>query len=309
MSDNSHTHKRHHEYTYRLPTPPRIVVPPPSLGTEPPELHFTGLRATDAELDTSFLREFSLDSILQKNAMIEWQYEKRRQAQRILPWLYLGPLAAAKDREYLAREGITMVFAIRATQNSMNGILQSAKEVCQEVAAIEAPNFFQLTGKLGEATRIVNTHVAKYRKHTEATGNAQLGKVLLFCESGNEKSAAVAAAYLMETLDDFDYIKSMQVCQAQRFCVNFDDTVKLCLRSYWDILVARRSVSKSQSELLESAALENRLLEVPNPNPKRSIHDTRDDDDDDDADMLDGRDPSDVLRFEGRDFMPFMSSE
>ncbi|KAF1954460.1 phosphatases II [Byssothecium circinans] len=273
MSDSPDARTRHHEYSYRLPTPPRIVVPPPTLTTEPPELHLPNQRAHDEEIDTSFLKNINLDSVVQTNTLLEWHYAKRRQAQMILPWLYLGPLSAAKDKEFLAREGITMVFAIRANTNSMRGLLQAALEVCHEVAAVEASNCFSLTGKFADATRIINTHVAKFWKYTQATGNPQLGKVLVFCESGNDKSAAVAAAYLMELLDDFDHIKSMQVCQAQRFCVNFDDALKLSLQSYWDILQARRSVSNARAD-----------------KPKRSIEELRDDDVDMGSDFDD--DPS-----------------
>ncbi|KAF2245407.1 phosphatases II [Trematosphaeria pertusa] len=293
MSDFSRSHKRHHEYSYRLPTPPRIVVPPPTLTSEVPELTVSCLRTPDEELDTSFLKEMNLESIVQTNTLLEWAYERRRQAQMILPWLYLGPLTAAKDRDFLRREGITMVLAIRARDNSMNGALKIAKESCHEVATIEAANYFTLIGKFSETTRMINQHVAKFRKYTAAIGTPQLGKVLVFCESGNEKSAAVVAAYLMETLEEFDYIKSMQVCQAQRFCVNFDDTVKNILRSHWDILQARRAQVIPHLQAQQQSVLK----------PKRTIEDTRDDED---MDMGDSTDPSDVLRFVGRDITPFV---
>jgi serine/threonine/tyrosine-interacting protein len=311
MSDVARSHQRHHEYTFRLPTPPRIVVPPPTLTTEVPNLQLLGGRAADAEVDTSFLKEFSLDTIIQKNTLLEWTYERRRQAQMILPWLYLGPLTSAKDREFLRREGITMVLAIRAKDNSMNGALQIAREVCHEISTIEAANYFTLIGKFSETTRTINRHVAQFRKYSERTGKPQLGKVLVFCESGNEKAAAVVAAYMMETLDNFDYIKSMQVCQAQRFCVNFDDTVKNILRAQWDILLARRAVATSHSERLEAQGLVDSMQEaVPTSEaahtmaskPKRTIEETRDNED---VDMEDGLDPTDLLRFEGRDITPF----
>jgi serine/threonine/tyrosine-interacting protein len=312
MADFPRSHKPHHDYTYRLPTPPRILVPPPTLTTDMPGLSVG--RATDGsedELDTSFLREMNLDSIVQKNTLLEWAYERRRQAQMIIPWIYLGPLTAAKDREFLNREGITMILAIRAKDNSMNGAIQAGRDMCQEVGTIEAPSFPDLIGNFSRITKMINQHVAKVRNATAATGNPQLGKVLVFCESGNEKSAAAVAAYLMETLDNFDYIKSMQVCQAQRFCVNFDDTIKNILRSHWDILQARRSVATSRTELLESTEPVNGLQRVASHctvqhnaamRPKRSIDDTMDYED---TEMGDGLDPTDALRFSGRDVTPF----
>ena len=313
MSDFSQSLKRTSDYSFRLPTPPRIVVPPPTLTADMPGLQVgTFLALADEELDTSFLKEMNLEDIVQKNTLLEWAYERRRQAQMILPWLYLGPLTAAKDKDFLTREGITMVLAIRAREGSMNGAIQLARETCHEVATVEAASNYELIPQFPKTTKLINQHIAKIRHLTAPSANPTLGKVLVFCESGNDKSAAVVAAYLMDMLDNFDHIKSMQVCQAQRFCVNFDDTIKNILRSHWDILQARRAVAGSRMELSLSPAATNGFqqdhqhLQVQQVSkPKRSIEDTRDDED---VDMEDGMDPSDVLRFTGRDNTPFQDS-
>jgi serine/threonine/tyrosine-interacting protein len=306
LSDFGNAHQRkHNEYTYRLPTAPRIVVPPPTLTTDMPGL-MVGT-ALAGESDLSFLRELDLEDIIQKNTLLEWAYERRRQAQMILPWLYLGPMVAAKDQAFLAQEGITMVLAIRAQNNSMTGALRASREVCAEVATIETPTFHELIGRFADTTKMINTHMARARQHSlETTGQAALGKVLVFCESGNEKSAAVVAAYLMETLNDFDHVKAMQVCQAQRFCVNFDDTLKNILQSYWDILRARRSVASLNMDTTQANGMINGAnLQAPlSVKQKRSIENTRDDED---MDMDDGMDPSDALRFAGRDSTPFQT--
>ncbi|KAG9195140.1 hypothetical protein G6011_00260 [Alternaria panax] len=310
LSDLPNGHMRsQHEYSYRLPAAPRIVVPPPTLTTDMPGLSLGGVHG--GEVDVSFLNELDLEDIVQKNTLLEWAYERRRQAQMILPWLYLGPMVAARDKSFLEREGITMVLAVRAQANSMSGAMQAAAQVCMEVGSIESPSFYSLTPKFPDATRIINAHVARVRQHSlQTTGQATLGKVLVFCESGNEKSAAVVAAYLMQTLNNIDYIKAMQVCQAQRFCVNFDDVLKNILRSYWDIICARRSIAAScaqgpcQNGLGSGFAQPAWLsLSSSSNKQKRSIEDTRDDDDD--TNMDGGMDASDMLRFAGRDVTPF----
>jgi serine/threonine/tyrosine-interacting protein len=265
------------------------------------------------EVDLGFLRELHLEDILQKNTLLEWSYERRRQAQMILPWLYLGPMLAAKDRSFLAQEGITMVLAVRAQENSMTGAIKVAHEACAQVATIEAPTFHELIGRFAETTHMINLHITRFRQHSlETTGKVTLPKVLVFCESGNEKSAAVVAAYLMETLADFDHVKSMQVCQAQRFCVNFDDTLKNILQSYWDILRAQRFVAVSTAAAVPSSvafcnplngAYQQGYLA---PKHKRTISSTFDDED---VDMDGGLDSSDALRFAGRDSTPFQSRD
>jgi serine/threonine/tyrosine-interacting protein len=323
MSDFGCSHQRKHtEYTYRLPVAPRIVVPPPTIQTDMPGL-IVGA-ASPGEVDLTFLKELDLADIVQKNTLMEWAYERRRQAQMMLPWLYLGPMLAAKDQAFLAREGITMVLAVRAQANSMTGAIKASQQVCAEVATIEVPTFHELVGRFAETAKMINTHIARYRQHTlETTGQAVLGKVLVFCESGNEKSAAVVAAYMMQTLDDFDHVKAMQVCQAQRFCVNFDDTLKNILQSYWDILQARRSVARyetTQTRLNDHAngftnnhkdllGYNENVVNLPNHTTtklKRTIDNTLSDDD---IDMDGGMDPSDALRFAGRDSTPFQSRD
>lgn len=302
--------RKENQYSYRLPTPPRVVVPPPTLATDMPGLVVGN---GSGGLDISFLREMALEDIIQKNTLIEWAYERRRQAQMILPWLYLGPMIASKDKAFFAREGISMVFAIRSRDGSMSGALQAARDAGLAVATIEAENYNALIKRFGDATRAINEHVATIRQvSAQRTGQPVLGKVLVFCESGNEKSAAVVAAYLMEILDDFDYIKAMQVCQAQRFCVNFDDNLKNMLRTYWDILQAARSVSSFNAQLSQTNNMSNGLNQgalMPTPpsavRPKRSIEDTCDDED---MEMEHGLDSSDALRFQGRDYTPFQGS-
>lgn len=309
MSDRSQgLQTSHHEYTYRLPTPPRIVVPPPTLTTDMPEL--TIGHGGIEDLDMSFLKEMDLEDIVQKNTLLEWAYERRRQAQMILPWLYLGPMVAARDKAFLAREGITMALAIRTQPNSMRGAMLAANEVCLEVASIESPTPYGLTARFAETTSLINRHIARVRQHVlETTGEHSLGKVLVFCESGNGTSAAIVASYLMETLNDFDYIKAMQVCQAQRFCINFDDTLKTMLRSYWDILQAKRSIASydaqrsQQHDLpIDHSPSSAQLVPLPATRNKRSLEHTRDDDD---TMMADGLEESDALRFVGRDITPF----
>lgn len=308
MSDLANVHMRNqHEYTYRLPAPPRIVIPPPTLTTDMP-----GLALGDGpreEVDLSFLKELNLEDILQRNTLLEWAYERRRQAQMVLPWLYLGPMMAAKDRTFLEREGITMVLAVRAQPKSLMGVMQAASQVCLEVASIEAPSFYALTSKFSQTTKMINTHVAQVRQHTlQAKGEATLGKVLVFCESGNEKSAAVVAAYLMETLNDLDYIKAMQICQAQRFCVNFDDTLKNILRSYWDIVEARRAIAVSQDQVLHQNGQSNGysqpgslMFPYSSAKPKRRLDDMWNEDVVMDEDI----EVPDALRFTDRDVTPF----
>lgn len=314
------THATHQEYTYRLPTAPRITVPPPCApgSSTPPSLINDTMPGLQTELDMSFLKDIDLTETVQQNTMTAWSYEHRRQAQVILPWLWLGPLAAVKDRDFLARENFTLILAVRASSTTMNGILRVLKEQGANVATIEAADAFTLTGKFADASRLINQHVHDVWTHSSLAGGGgggrpQVAKVLVFCESGNEKSASVAAAYLMTALRDCDHIRAMQMCQTQRFCANFDDGAKLSLRSYWDIVAARRSTTSSTRDLyqradeawaasagLEPGAAAATLRPMHGPKRRREL------DADEDELMRDGSDAEDGLRFEGRANTPFL---
>lgn len=297
-------------YTLRLPTPPRVMVPPPAMAVDMPALQIgSGTPGLGGEqLDTSFLKQCDLEDIVRQNVAIAWTYESRREAQMILPWLWLGPLSIARDRDFLKRNGFTMVLAVRPSANSMNGALNAGRDVCLEVATIEALHPRELIGQFRRATWMINQHLAKVRQHTAATtGNPEMGRVLLFCESGNEKSAAVAAAYLMEMLEGFDHIHAMQVCQSQRFCVNFDDNLKGMLATYWDILQATRAVASATS--FDSGGQnggQQHGLQVQQPTTtlrtKRSRHESAADKN---AEMGGQAEMDDVSRFEGRANTPF----
>ena len=115
------------------------------------------------------------------------------------------------------------------------------------------------------------------------------GKVLVFCESGNERSAAFVVAFIMN-IYGLELIPAIQYVQSQRFCVAFDDDLKFMLNSYQEILKAQRSLGDAPA--------------APQPKPKRRRDEIEDEDGD--VDMLGQGD--DEARFGGRTaFVPFQA--
>ncbi|KAK5175828.1 uncharacterized protein LTR77_000968 [Saxophila tyrrhenica] len=277
---------------YRVPTPPRIIVPPPALNQD----HLPDI--TLNTLDSAFTTSVDQKNLITQNVLQEWTYERRREAQLILPYLFLGPMTSAKDETWLRKEGITCVLGVRQKgafeSKLMNGALRKAAEMGIEHYTVDLGGHQDLI----QAFPSTSAHVQNHVKHMlESTG--QMGKVLVFCESGNERSAGVVAAYLMEAHEGVDYIKAMQFTQAQRFCVNFDDGVKRLLQGYWDILCARRQVAAQSTD---SQAVNGSANTAVQSTPKRSLQ--RDEDED-----IDGMGGDDVERFGGRTFVPFVDVE
>ncbi|KAG9750657.1 phosphatases II, partial [Aureobasidium melanogenum] len=160
-------------------------------------------------------------------------------------------------------------------------IMQAALNVADEIniqkKALDMSSSHELVSSFTRAAIVINDHM-------NSLPNA---KVLVFCESGNERSAAVVAAYLMEILADVDHIKAMQIVQAQRFCVNFDDNVKRLLQGYWDILQARRTTAN-----FSTSGRPKRLLERDMDNDGMDIDESGDDGE----------------RFQSRTFAPFVDT-
>ena len=251
--------------------------------------------------------------------MLEWKYEQRRMAQQILPFLYLGPMSAAKDRDFLQREGITMVIAVRNTMSAQARLLGSkaAQELGIDTKMIDVAGNQELIAAFPRAIEAINSHLsAMYRqdqaRRTQAAATGQtclqttLGRVLVFCESGNERSATLVTAYIM-AMYATDLIKAIQIVQAQRFAVAFDDSLRNLLLTYDMILKAKRDVVQADSRLfrvpggVESTAAATGASTGSSCEAGRTSKRTFDDTYDDDMEMNGDNEHLDYGRFQMRD--------
>jgi len=265
-----------HAWSYRVPSPPRIVVPPPVLNNfGVPNLAIGQTPFHDYEssefANADFLDTVTYGDFVTANNMLDWKYEQRRMAQNILPFLFLGPTSAARDKDFLKREGITMLLAVRNTMSAQAKLLNGSKvagELGLQSATIDVAGNQELIAAFPRAIQAINSHMQQMysirtanTRHTSSDhshlANTDLltGKVLVFCESGNERSAGVVAAYLM-AMYNMDIIKAVQIVQAQRFCVSFDDSLKVLLQTFAAILQAKRDVARSQQSSTEQLKLD-----------------------------------------------------
>lgn len=233
------------------------------------------------------------------NRKSEWKYLMRRQAQAILTFIQLGPSSASRDLETLKRDGVTMLLVIRNTSSAHASLLSGdkpARTLGIESRAVDVASNSELIAAIPHAIRIIHDHlISQYRKHAAASHNGAVpepcAKILVFCESGNERSAAFMTAYLMNTFG-MGLVPALQYVQAQRFCVALDDGLKHMLQAFQDILGAQRSLLDAAPVVASDRNSSSRL--------KRSRDDTADGDGD--VVMALGDD----VRFEGgRQFAPF----
>lgn len=125
-----------------------------------------------------------------------------------------------------------MMVVIRDKNSAVQG-LYNGKKAQEELGIptqfIDIEHHQELIKKMPEAIQVINDHLVDQfnvqgglNKPTapgaDPAAAKTWGKILVFCDSGNERSPAVVTAYLM-AMYDMDLISALQYIQQQRFCV------------------------------------------------------------------------------------------
>ncbi|MCJ1312076.1 hypothetical protein MMC25_005750 [Agyrium rufum] len=269
-------------YDYHVPSPPLIQNAIPEFKTmneKIPSIDSTGRANLSASTLSAlpFLPSINHNCILNPYSPIGWRYEDRRHAQAVLPYLYLGPSSVARDATFLREQGITLLLDVRA-DSRMQGVGSKSKGGAGDLGIasqrIVVRGEMGLIAAFGEAVGVINSHLCEQyhylrrqaalqqQRQQEEGSSEQLstmpgtsesseqvqpqqvtGKVLVYCETGNESSAAVVVAYLMAVYEA-SLDGAMAVVTKQRFCTVLLPEVKQMLRSYEEILNATRDVTR-----------------------------------------------------------------
>ncbi|CAK7212579.1 hypothetical protein SBRCBS47491_001514 [Sporothrix bragantina] len=190
------------------------------------------------------------DSIIRNN---NWMYEMRRDAQQVLPHVYLGPSNAARDRNFLRSAGITKVMAVRDSRLAEARLLiveHVAKEMGIESECVDVVDASALLRALNSAVQSINRHMLAMP--TDGSG-VSTGKVLVYCETGNVRSPPVVAAYLM-AMYGTEFLDTLRFVHKARFCISLDEEYKHMLQSYSDLLKAMRDVAAEDDVMHEEAS-------------------------------------------------------
>nr|AIC33777.1 dual specificity phosphatase [Puccinia cf. psidii AE-2014] len=115
----------------------------------------------------------------------DWKYEMRRQAQEVLPSIYLGPYQSSRDLNTLQQLGITHICCISETREA-------------HLLKPRFPDQFQyLTLDIRDATdQHLITIFPRFKEFIDIA-LAQNGKVLVHCGDGLSRSPALLTGYVM----------------------------------------------------------------------------------------------------------------
>ncbi|KAB8237428.1 dual specificity protein phosphatase family protein [Aspergillus alliaceus] len=185
----------------------------------------------------------------------EWRYNMRREAQKILPFLYLGQYPSVKDKRWLERQGFTLLLAVRDAKLTHVSGKNAAAELGIEAETIDISHIHDLVSILPRVIRLINDHISS--SHTPASSQWPPKKIFVFCETGNRYSALVPIAYLMVMLN-LKLYHAVSAVHMQRLSVEADEDSKQMLASFESIIMAKRNV-----EEVRRAALDNTNLMAP----------------------------------------------
>lgn len=219
----------------------------------------------------------------------QWNYEMRREAQQVFPFVSLGPWSCLRDREALRNQGFTLLLAIRNTRCAQVGLVSADKAAADlgiQSDTIDVSDVQELISVFPQAIRRINDHLAGMDVDSnngttteDAQGAPVKKKVVVFCESGNERSAGVVIAYTM-VMTGMDYAHALHFVQQHRFSVSLDEPMKRILLAFEAILAAKRDVERARQTTTQASpsSLAPPTAEPSMLSKKRSFADCEDSD-------------------------------
>lgn len=187
---------------------------------------------------------------------VDWNYNMRRNAQAILPCLYLGPSSLLKDMDCLSANGFTLLLAVRSKQSAQARLVSGESQASRlsiEADSIDVRDSQELIASLPRAIRRINDHISSPGPGNTKTWPAK--KIYVFCESGNERSAMVVMAYLM-VMFNLDLTTATNMVQQRRFSISIDEKMRQLMASFEAILVAKQDVEKARRAAAVDAGMQ-----------------------------------------------------
>lgn len=149
----------------------------------------------------------------------DWTYTKKREAQEIIPGLWLGPFGAARDKEFLRRANITDALVVRAPEEAAiikpkyPDLIQYEVLECRDSPFENIIRFF--------------TTVKKFVDLVIGRG----GRILVHGNAGMSRSAAFVVAYVMETFNLTSDLAHHYVL-TRRHCISINEGFRNQIREY-----------------------------------------------------------------------------
>merc|ERR1719464_1317255 len=161
---------------------------------------------------------------------MDWTYTKKREAQEIIPGLWLGPFGAARDQEFLKRANITDALIVRGPEES-------------RIIAPKYPEFIHY--EILECCDSPFENVIRFFPAVKQLLDLVLGRggrILVHGNAGMSRSPAFVVAYVMETFNLTSDLAHHYVL-TRRHCISINEGFRNQIREYEILHRAQSQVS------------------------------------------------------------------
>lgn len=157
----------------------------------------------------------------------------------VLPGLWLGPMGVLRKPEFFDTNNVRLLVAVTSPDRADSLFKRAGFDPakfethCLDPGPINSP----LAGhQIVSQMKWLMGLVEQATQHGVGT--------LLFCETGNDRSATAVCAVVMNSMG-WDTVRSIQYVQSKRFSVALDESLKYNLQTYEDICSANTCVRNS----------------------------------------------------------------
>ena len=162
-----------------------------------------------------------------------WEYGDRRQAQQIVANLWLGPYVAAKDANFMGKMTHVLIVASESETKFLKPWF--ADRLVYKTLVLEESPFAPIFPALGEGIQWLHGVIKEG------------GRVFVHGNSGMNRSAAVAIAYLIGC-ENLTFEEAQRHVQEVRQCLSLSDSLRGQLRAFEPYVRAfQQSVSATTS--------------------------------------------------------------
>mmetsp|Transcript_138990 Transcript_138990/g.432391 ORF Transcript_138990/g.432391 Transcript_138990/m.432391 type:complete len:211 (+) Transcript_138990:111-743(+) len=184
----------------------------------------------------------------------DWTYTKKREAQEVIPGLWLGPFGAARDQEFLKRANITDALVVRAPEEAPIIKPKYPDLIHYEVLECRDSPFENIIRFFTAMKQFVDLVLGRG------------GRILVHGNAGMSRSAAFVVAYIMETFNLSSDLAHHYVL-TRRHCISINEGFRNQIREYEMLHKVQSRINSGSFEQNQGAPHgQKRSLEV-SPDP------------------------------------------
>lgn len=149
----------------------------------------------------------------------DWTYTKKREAQEILPGLWLGPFGSARDQEFLRRANITDALVVRAPEEARIIAPKYPDLIKYEILQCRDSPFENIIQYFPAVKQLLDVVLGRG------------GRILVHGNAGMSRSAAFVVAYVMERFNLSSDMAHHYVL-TRRHCISINEGFRNQIREY-----------------------------------------------------------------------------